>query len=347
MNITIINSRDWGNGWMVSPDSQKSVIAVLKLKNAGFGVLAIEVELLEELLIALKDIPTDTLVWVNTYWLKDAKGNRHNVSEIVEALDLSFVGSYSETLQRLLHKDKCQQLLVAQDIPVPRHLIVDRNMAEHLEIEIKKSNFEFPVVVKPTNQSRSQGISIANNSNEAIAYAERNFNKFPNDNLIIEEFIAGKDVTCGFIQLGEQTMLLPSFIVINGLDCSNDILGEVHYKLPPDAIQQVMIKDEKLLEQIKREVPKIITALGIKGLGRIDGRIDQDGTIRFFDVNGMPGLNYPSSGIIQQCIQTYKTYAPIYVFECLIHTIVADSLMRFDRNVPTYLQENNLFQLTV
>lgn len=80
-------------------------------------------------------------------------------------------------------------------------------------------------------------------------------------------------------------------------------------------------------------------------LTRVDGRLNKSGAINFFDINGLPGLNYPISALVGQCFIHFPNYDQEYVFKCLIHTVIMDSLLRYNMSVPNVLQDHNLFKL--
>ena len=44
------------------------------------------------------------------------------------------------------------------------------------------------------------------------------------------------------------------------------------------------------------------------GVIRIDARLDAQGQLKIFDINGMPGLNYPISALIKQCFSHFPNY---------------------------------------
>jgi len=344
MKIIIINSKGhWLNGWAAFPSSLNIVVKVLQKANCQ--VFTEEVASLDELHQVLDGLDEDTLVWANAYWVNGENGEEHGLIEEIEKRQFPMVGSGSKTLMMLLEKDTCQQMLTTAQIPIPSNLIIRHEDFSEIPTLINNSDLNFPAVIKPTKESRSMGVTKVNTKAEAIQTTETLGEKYPNGNIIIEEFLPTDDVTCGYLKLGEEIIMMPSYNFIKGMDCSTEIFSEEHYKLPVSYTQQVIIREKNILEQLQEYVPKIIEQLNIPGATRVDARLDKAGTLKFFDINGMPGLNYPTSALVKQCFTHFPDYEENYLFECLINTMVAESLIRNDMAVPTSMQEHNLFKL--
>lgn len=344
MKILIINSQGhWMNGWMSFPKSLETVVKVLE--KTGCDVKTVEVQSLNELEQVLQATDQDTLIWANAYWVNGKNGTQHGLVEQIQKYNLPMLGSSLATLLRLLEKDTCQKMLKEANIPIPDYLIIDQNNIDQAHDLIKNMTLTFPLVIKPTKESRSQGIKKVHNRQETIATFEALRHKFPNSNIIIEEFLPNDDITCGYLKLGSEIMLLPSYNVVRGMDCSTEIFSEAHYKLPPSYEQQVLIQDANTLHQLEMYLPLIVDLLAIRSTTRVDARLDKNGVLKFFDINGMPGLNYPISALIKQCFVHFPNYDEAYLFECLINTIVAENLQQYDMPVPALMQTHHLFNL--
>ena len=345
MNILIINSTGhWMNGWATEPKSLEIIIKVLE--KASLEVQSVEVSSLEQLEQILAKTSSDTLVWVNAYWINVGGEKLDWLNTYVENHELPIAGQNQKTLEELLRKDACQSALMKANIPIPSNLVIRKEeMANAAEL-ISNENMDFPIVVKPANESRSSGVKIVENLVAAVSYVEFIFDKYPEGNVIIEEFLSGDDITCGYIELDGQALLLPSYQVVEGMDCKNEVYGEEHYLLPASAIQHICVKDESILNQLKTFIPRIVDVFNIRSVTRIDSRPNEHGLLRFFDTNGMPGLNFPASAIIKQCHNHFPNYSIDYVFECLINTIVLDKLITYNLEIPNSLKEHNLFELS-
>jgi len=344
MNILIINSQGhWINGWMSFPESLNSVVKTLQESNCE--IETVEVQSLEELHLVLEEVEQDTLIWANAYLVNSKNGKEHNLIEQVQQYNLPILGSNSETLLKLLEKDTCQQILEKDGIPVPEYFTINKTDIERADDFIRDNKLPFPLIIKPTKESRSNGITKVDNKEEAIIIIEQLGYKYPNSNIIVEEFLPTDDITCGFLRLGDEIMLLPSYNVITGMDCTKEILSAAHYELPPSYKKEVIIQDSNILGQLEKYVPLIVNLLEIHSFTRVDGRLDQNGVLKFFDINGMPGLNYSASAIIKQCIVHFPSYSEEYLFQALINTIVLENLDKYNLPAPPKMRTNHLFNL--
>ncbi|MEZ4885365.1 MAG: hypothetical protein R3E32_11605 [Chitinophagales bacterium] len=344
MKILIINSQGhWLNGWMTQTSSQRIVVEILQ--KSGFEVETIEVSNPKQLQRALASVSSNTLVWANAYWVNADNGQLYGLIQAIERYQLPLIGSDLETLLRLLEKDICQLKLKAAGIPTPANLILHQQDKGRIAGKIIECELEYPLVLKPTKESRSQGITLVYTLEEAIFAAEEILTQFPNSHLIIEEFLAADDITCGYLRMGTKEMILPSYNVVKGMDCKTEIFSEYHYTLSSHHEKQVYIEDPSILKQLETYLPAIVELFGIQTTTRVDGRLNKQGVMNFFDINGLPGLNFPVSALVKQCFAHFPQDSQEYLFKNLIHTIVGDNLWRYNMSIPSIIQEQNLFNL--
>ncbi len=141
-----------------------------------------------------------------------------------------------------------------------------------------------PCFVKPNQQGSSFGISKVNTEDElapAIAKA------FEQDNaVIIEEFLAGTEVTNGVICCNGKVEALPITEVV-----SKNALFDFQAKYDPafaDEITPARISEE-LTQRIQKTTEKIYKISGFKGIVRID-YIIKDNKIYMLEANTIPGM---------------------------------------------------------
>lgn len=344
MKISIINSKGhWINGWAVSPNVLKTIVDLLE-KNDIF-VSVTEVASLKELQNVLEHTDSNSLIWPNGYLVNDGAKGVTDLVYWIEKYQLPLVGSGYNTLQQLLHKDICQTKMQKAGIPVPPHRVIEGQQLTDLSQISLNGALTFPLVIKPSKESRSNGVERVDSRETALSSIEAIFKNFPDNNVLIEAFMPGDDITCGYFQLGDKRMLLPSYCAIEGLDCKEGIYSAYHYTLPHTIETHPRVEDQAMLAQLEEYVPRIVELFDIKGTTRIDARSDRKGKLHFFDVNGMPGLNFPSSAVIKQAKTHFPQYPTAYLFECLLHTIIGESLLRYNMPLPEVIEKHNLFNL--
>lgn len=346
MKIKIISSQNhWRNGCLTTP---KEVVRVTKiLQKATIDVSHIEVNSIGQLNSTLRQLGSDTLIWANAYYVSDGKEAAW-LNDFLDAYDLPYIGSSADTLKHLLQKDKCQAILKDATIPIPSYLVIDKNNLGKLDYLLQKKGLDFPLVLKPTAESGSVGITMAHHSEATVTAAKDILNRFPLSKVIIEEFLPSDDITCGFLKLGQQIMLLPTYYLVKSKPGKTHILSRKERLRDWDDVDKIQpyITNDGILAQLNEHIPNMVNALNINDITRIDGRLDKNGTLRFFDVNGLPALDFPDSVMNNQCFTCFPTYSQAEVFEALIYTIVHNAMLRYGFDIPSLLQDHNLFTLT-
>ena len=349
MKIQIINSKGhWEAGWFADP-KRIDYITNGVLKKAGLEVNVAEVSNLSELNKLLDSLDSDTLVWTNAYYLDMQDEGLAWLNKFVEERGLSLLDSGAQVLGNLLHKDVCQSILEKNSIPVPTFATFSSKNLDELELFFLECDIDYPLVLKPTAGYRSFGVCLVKNYTEAVEKAKQILIDFPESNLIVEEFLPNDDISCAYLELGEDVLLMPTHY------CYKNKPGKHHiYTIEERADevnvnrQRFAVTEKPILKQLETMVPRIAQALDINDISRIDGRMDKEGTLRYFDINGFPGLSYKGgvvSDIVNQAFIFFPNYPKESVYKALINTVVASALMRNNLSVPEIVSSHNLFTL--
>jgi D-alanine-D-alanine ligase len=169
--------------------------------------------------------------------------------------------------------------------------------------EFNLKMIDFPAILKPAYEGSSKGIrnrSKVENIIEAeqlIAWLQRNY---PNEPVIAEQFIAGREVTVGVIGNGSPEILGIMEIRPRDRDLKNFIYSlEVkrNYKTMVDYYcpAEISSSQKKMLE---RTALILYNAFGCRDISRFDFRVDEHGAPHFLEVNPLPGLNPVSGDIV-------------------------------------------------
>ena len=317
------------------------------LRKAGMEVEATEVGSVPQLEKVLDEVSPDTLLWPNAYYVNAGGGKAVWLNDYIEERQLSFLGSSAKTLRTVLEKDACQAVLRENGLPIPAFMVITRENVSEMTQLLSESDIGFPLVLKPTAESGSVGVVMARHVEEAKWQARKILSDFPLSNVIIEEFLPSDDITCGFLQLGEEVMLLPTAYIVKSAAGKTNILSRKERLRPWDEEDKMQpyITDEGILDQLKTHIPAIAAALNIQSITRIDGRLDANGTLRFFDVNGLPALCFPEAVMVKQCFTCFPEHSQVEVFEGLIHTLVHHALLQYGVEAPEAMQRRNLFTM--
>jgi D-alanine-D-alanine ligase len=242
---------------------------------------------------------------------------------VCELLGIPFTGSDMLTLAVTLDKAAARRL-VSPEVPVARAVL-----AEGEFVETDLASLAYPVIVKPNDEGSSKGIrnqSVAANPATAVQRARWLREKYGCP-VLVEEFLAGPEVTVGIAGNGARTRILgimeiaptePARDWIYSLDVKRDFRRRVRYHLPPRL-------EATTLAAIERYAVTAYRLLGCRDLARLDFRLDALGTPHFLECNPLPGLN-PESGDIAILSQ------PTLGYEQLVQGVLLDAALRF--NVP-------------
>ncbi len=346
MKTIFINSKGhWRNGWISSPPELQPIIHILR--KAGMEVETVEVSSLPQLNRTFDSISSDTLVWTNAYYVDDENGGHVWLNDLVEERGLPLLGSSASTLQKLLKKDVCQTILQQAGIAIPSFTVIKAEDLAEARTIIAQSGIGFPMVLKPTAESGSVGVSMANDLETATEMAVQVLTDFPLSDVIVEAFLPSDDITCGYLEMGEEILMMPTYYLVRSTPGKKNILVRDARLRSWDGADklQVPVTDPSILEQLMLSAPTIVDTLDIQNVTRIDGRLDAEGTLRFFDINGFPALDFPDSVLPKQCFTCFPNYSQNEVFEALINTIVHNALLHHRMKVPDAMRTHNLFTL--
>lgn len=201
--------------------------------------------------------------------------------------------SCCDVLASALTFDKyvCNQFLRNFDIAVaPSVVLRHRQTISNADI-IEKLGL--PLFVKPSAGGSSFGITKVKEADRLSLAIEKAFKE--SDEVVVESFIAGTEVTCGMYKTRRKTVVLPVTEVVS----KNEFFDyDAKYKNQSDEITPARISDT-LTRQIQATTEKIYDLVGAKGIVRVDYIIEESGRIVLLEVNTTPGMT-PQSFLPQQ-----------------------------------------------
>ena len=201
--------------------------------------------------------------------------------------------SCCDVLASALTFDKyvCNQFLRNFDIAVaPSVVLRHRQTISNADIVEKLG---LPLFVKPSAGGSSFGITKVKEADQLSPAIEKAFKE--SDEVVVESFVAGTEVTCGMYKTRSKTVVLPVTEVVS----KNEFFDyDAKYKNQSDEITPARISDT-LTRQIQATTEKIYDLVGAKGIVRVDYIIEESGRIVLLEVNTTPGMT-PQSFLPQQ-----------------------------------------------
>jgi D-alanine-D-alanine ligase len=203
---------------------------------------------------------------------------------LYEELGLAYTGSDAWTCAVTLDKRLTKMVAAAVGaVTPPARFIRDLEDLDDLPLRM-------PVIVKPNFEGSSKGIgaaSIADDVETTREAAAEALARFP-DGVLVEEFVAGRDVTVAFLEpygplAGVEYEFADADAVVYGYELKN---------LRPDdvAVRAPAALPEGADSRLATAAGAVFGELSVRDLGRADFRVAEDGTIWFLEVNPLPSL---------------------------------------------------------
>ncbi len=193
------------------------------------------------------------------------------------------------------NKHVCKNYLKNFGITVPESVIIKKNTEYDIQVIMNKTGL--PCFVKPNSGGSSFGTNKVIKQNEL----EKAINEaFREDNeIIIESYIKGIEVTCGLIKTSDEDYIFPATEIVS----KNEFFDfEAKYTVGmADEITPARISDE-LHKKIQSLASEIYDLLDCRGLVRVDFII-KGNQIYFLELNTVPGMSLES--IVPKQIRTY------------------------------------------
>ncbi len=203
-------------------------------------------------------------------------GEDGSIQGLLEFFKIPYTGSGVVGSALAFDKLKTKEILKSHEIPTANYEVFYGNQKETIQ-----RNLELPVVVKPTNQGSSFGVSIVRKENQWKPALENAF-KYSKE-IIVEKFIKGKLLAIGMN--GVETMPI---VHINPKSGFYDyeakyISGKTEYFCPAD-----LTKNQ--INNCNEGSKKVFKVLRVRGLPRVDIILDDDGTPFVLEMNTIPGM---------------------------------------------------------
>jgi len=209
--------------------------------------------------------------------LHGAPGEDGLVQAILDRIGLPYQGSDAAGSFLALNKAAAKALFASVGLKTPRGILLS-----HMPVPSWKCPIGFPVFAKSNTGGSSLHLARAENDEELRDALQEIFDS--GSEAIIEEFIAGKEVTCGIL---DGKALPPVLIVPKRafFDFHDKYSGEAGAAeicpapLPEDVIKRIQAKAE-----IAHKV------LGLEGYSRADFILTETGEAYILEVNTLPGM---------------------------------------------------------
>ena len=206
----------------------------------------------------------------------------------LDMMEVPYTNCSVATSALTFNKFWTKRVLDDHGIPMAKGRLVTADNAAAMEAEIR-AQFALPLFVKPNNNGSSFGVSKVKAFDElgaAIAEALR-FDR----EVLVEEGITGREVTCGVYRNEGVVTTLPICEVVTGKHDFFDYTAKYTAGESDEIIPAPIPETEA--DKVRQFSTSVYQALNCRGVVRID-YIIRDGIPHFLEVNTVPGLSEAS-----------------------------------------------------
>lgn len=235
-------------------------------------------------------------------------GENGVVQGMLDAAEIPYTGSGRIASMLAMQKDLSKMFFRNAKIQTPRAQVLDRLDASRKKLK----QLLFPQVVKPNDQGSTIGVTVAHNYEQMEEAIDLAF-KY-SDTVIVEEYIAGRELTVGIIR---QRPLPPLEIVpkhgVYDYECKYTS-GMSEYICPAQI-------NNGLVQELQSIALRAHNVLGCSGYSRIDFRVSPDDEAFVLEVNTLPGMT--GTSLVPKMAKAVGIN-----FNSLIEMIIDDTLQK-------------------
>lgn len=214
-------------------------------------------------------------------------GEDGTIQHLLDLAGIRYTGAGALASALAMDKDLSKKLFRAAGVPVAEWGMVTRagRAGSLIDAQWVEGHLGWPVVVKPSRQGSTVGLSVVRQPGELDVAIEEAFRH--DDEVMVEQFIPGRELTVGV--LGDQALAVGEII-------PRHELFDYECKYTPGMSEEIFPAD--LSPQVARDVQRAALAahraVTATGYSRVDFRLAPDGGLYCLEVNTLPGMTATS-----------------------------------------------------
>ena len=233
-------------------------------------------------------------------------GEDGELQQRLEAYDVPYAFSGPRALAQSLDKKKCYEVLGSAGLRVPRFfLITGASWADDARSSFARALAFAPecgdpsrpfCAVKPLRGGSSLGVGLPTADFSSFEAAVNEALELEAE-VLVEEFIAGTEFSVIVMESGDSGAfpLLPTEVEKKSAVYDT----RAKYLHGEGAVLHTPLRRADSIDVCRRAVAQAFEALGMRDLARIDGFLQDDGTVYVTDANGISGMGFSSFSFLQ------------------------------------------------
>ncbi len=252
------------------------------LKKAGCQTVPLEINDADP--HRINDFIKDSHIDVAFIALHGKLGEDGTIQTICEDVGIPYTGSGIKASQLAFDKALSQVLFRHNSIPVPEHEIILSTNGWSVDSIFSRLD-SMPLIVKPSREGSSIGISIVRNKEDLDKSIEYGFQY--GSEVIVERYIKGKEVTVGIL----ANKALPVVEI-----CSKNEFFDFQSKYEEGMTEYVVPAQlpKELTNKLQKIALRAHNVLSCKDFSRVDMLIDGSMNMYVIEINTIPGFTSTS-----------------------------------------------------
>lgn len=237
-------------------------------------------ETLPQMLRALPSLKEADVVFLG---LHGGYGEDGTIQALLDMAGITYTGSGHLGSALAMDKDLSKHLFRRAGVQTADWVMARRDAPA--EEQASAGRLTLPVVVKPSKQGSTVGLSVVRRREELGAAIAEAFQY--DDEVMIEQFVAGRELTVGI--LGDEALPVGEIIPkheIYDYECKYTV-GMAEEVFPA----QIPTDRAREAQELAR---RAFQALKLRGYARIDFRMTEDGNLFCLEANTLPGMTQTS-----------------------------------------------------
>lgn len=231
-----------------------------------------------------------------------------------EMLGIPFTSCGMVTSALTFNKSYCNKVVASLGVVnVSKSVHIFRDKAFDTKAILEQ--LQLPVFVKPAEGGSSIGMSKVNKAEELDAAIEKAFNE--DVQILIEEFVKGREITCGLYKINGEFTVLPQTEIVSSKE-----FFDYEAKYTPGVSKEITPAQApaEVTSLIQDTAKKLYDALNCRGIVRMDFIWEEAKNRLFFlEANTMPGQS--ENSIVPQQVRaagmTLQDFYGTLIEECL------------------------------
>lgn len=219
--------------------------------------------------------------------LHGENGENGKVQAAFDLFGIKYTGSDYLSSAIAMNKGLTKMLLKEAGVPCPNGITMTKNTRED---DLTKLGLELPCIVKPCCGGSSIGVTIVRSSNEFTKALDEAFHW--EDELVIEEFIEGREFSVGVMQ-GKALPIIEIAPIEGFYDYKNKYKAGSAVETCPAELSK------ELTKQMQAYAELVAKTIGLHTYSRSDFLLKSNGQMYCLEANTLPGMT-PTSLLPQE-----------------------------------------------